>query len=337
MASQRKDIIRLGIFVFSGFVVLIIALFLIGNNQHLFGTHYILRAHFKNVSGLRDGNNVRYAGVEVGTVKELEIINDTILEVTMLIEQKMKKVIRKNALASLGSDGLMGNKVVNLIPQQGNADFAEEGDILPSRKALEFDDILRTLDGTTQNINVISEGLIESVAKINKSEGLWKLLSDSTLAISVRKASKNLQNATTNAEIMTHDVRDMIADVKAGKGPAGAVLRDTMMVNNLKSTLSQLEQVANQAGTLAATLDTITQQINKDIQEGPGPVYTVLKDTAVAGNISRSLSNIEKGTESFNQNMEAAKHNFLFKGYFKKQEKEKAKQQKQSEQQKPPK
>jgi phospholipid/cholesterol/gamma-HCH transport system substrate-binding protein len=337
MASQRKDIIRLGIFVLSGFVVLIIALFLVGNNQHLFGTHYILRAHFKNVSGLRDGNNVRYAGVEVGTVKELEIINDTILEVTMLIEQKMKKVIRKNTLASLGADGLMGNKVVNLLPQQGNSDFAEEGDILASRKALEFDDILRTLDGTTQNINVISEGLIESVAKINKSEGLWKLLSDSTLAISVRKASKNLQNATANAEIMTRDVREMIADVKAGKGPAGAVLRDTMMVNNLKSTLSQLEQVANQAGTLAATLDTITQQINKDIQEGPGPVYTVLKDTAVAGNISRSLSNIEKGTESFNQNMEAAKHNFLFKGYFKKQEKEKAKQQKKSEQKKPPK
>ena len=334
MARQRKDIIRLGIFVFSGFMLLIVALFLIGKNQHMFGTHYTLRAHFKNVSGLRDGNNVRYAGVEVGTVKEMEIINDTILEVTMLIEQKMKKVIRKNALASLGSDGLMGNKVVNLIPQQGNADFAEEGDILLSRKALEFDDILRTLEGTTQNINVISEGLIESVAKINRSEGLWKLLSDSTLAISVRKASKNLQNATANAEIMTRDVRDMIADVKAGKGPAGAILRDTMMVNNLKSTLSQLEQVANQAGTLAATLDTITKQINKDIQEGPGPVFTVLKDTAVAGNISRSLSNIEKGTESFNQNMEAAKHNFLFKGYFKKQEKEKAKQQKQSGQKK---
>lgn len=198
MDSQPKDIIRLGIFVFSGLVVLIIALFLVGNNQHLFGTHYILRAHFKNVSGLRNGNNVRYAGVEVGTVKEMNIINDTILEVTMLIEQKMKTVIRKNALASLGADGLMGNKVVNLIPQQGNAEFAEEGDILPSRRALEFDDILKTLDGTTQNINVISEGLIESVAKINKSEGLWKLLSDSTLAISVRKASKNLQNATAN-------------------------------------------------------------------------------------------------------------------------------------------
>jgi phospholipid/cholesterol/gamma-HCH transport system substrate-binding protein len=87
MARQRKDIIRLGIFVFSGFMLLIIALFLVGKNQHMFGTHYTLRAHFKNVSGLRDGNNVRYAGVEVGTVKEMEIINDTILEVTMLIEQ----------------------------------------------------------------------------------------------------------------------------------------------------------------------------------------------------------------------------------------------------------
>jgi phospholipid/cholesterol/gamma-HCH transport system substrate-binding protein len=331
MSSKNINIVKLGLFVFLGLLMLITALFLIGNYQHMFGSHYILRANFSNVGGLRTGNNVRYAGVEVGTVKQMNIINDTTLEVTLLIEQKMKTVIRKNALASLGADGLMGNKVVNIVPQDPAADFAVEGDLLPSRTAVEFDDILRTLSGTSDNLGVITTGLKTTVTKINNSEGLWKLLSDSALTVNVRKASHNLEKATVNAEIMTRDVREMIADVKAGKGPAGAVLRDTAMVSNLKSTLAELELVAGQASQLAAELDAITQNIHKDIQEGPGPVHTALKDTAVAGNISRSISNIEKGTEAFNQNMEAAKHNWLFRGYFKKQEKEKAKQQKQKQ------
>jgi phospholipid/cholesterol/gamma-HCH transport system substrate-binding protein len=331
MAGKNKNITKLGIFVFTGIMLLIAALFLIGNYQHMFGSHYKLRANFSNVGGLKTGNNVRYAGVEVGTVKEMNIINDTTLEVTMLIEQKMKNVIRKNALASLGADGLLGNKVVNIVPQDASADFAVEGDILPSRTAIEFDDILRTLSGTSDNLGEITNGLKETVTKINKSDGLWKLLSDSGMAVSVRKASKNIERATVNAEMMTRDVKEMIADVKAGKGTAGAILRDTMMVNSLKTSLSELEQVAGQASQLAAELDAITENINKDIQEGPGPVHTALKDTAIAGNISRSLTNIEKGTEAFNQNMEAAKHNFLFRGYFKKQEKEKAKQQKQKQ------
>ncbi len=332
MARQTKNITKLGLFVFVGLLMLITALFLIGNYQHLFGSHYLLRAHFSNVGGLRTGNNVRYAGVEVGTVKQMNIINDTTLEVTLLIEQKMKSVIRKNALASLGADGLMGNKVVNIVPQDAPADFAVEGDILPSRTAIEFDDILRTLSGTSENLGDITSGLKVTVDRINKSNGLWELLSDSALAMNVRKASKNLERTTINAETMTRDVREMIADVKAGKGPAGAVLRDTLMVNNLRSTLAELEHVAGQASQLAAKLDMITENINRDIQVGPGPVHTALKDTAVAGNISRSLLNIEKGTEAFNQNMEAAKHNWLFRGYFRKQEKAKAKQQKQLEQ-----
>jgi phospholipid/cholesterol/gamma-HCH transport system substrate-binding protein len=69
MAKQPKDLVKLGIFILSGIVILLLALFLIGRNQHLIGSHFSLRTHFRNVAGLRVGNNVRYAGIEVGTVK----------------------------------------------------------------------------------------------------------------------------------------------------------------------------------------------------------------------------------------------------------------------------
>jgi phospholipid/cholesterol/gamma-HCH transport system substrate-binding protein len=244
----------------------------------------------------------------------------------MMIGRKMKKVIRKNALASLGADGLMGNKVVNIVPVDGPAELAQEGDLLTSRQSVEFDDVLRTLAGTSENIRVITEDLKETVFRINNSKGLWKMLSDSTLATNVRRASLNLEKATLNAERMTRDVSEIIADVKAGEGPAGTILRDTAMASSLKSSVDQLQEIAKGASILAGDLDSIVSKINRDVQEGPGTVNLVLKDTAVSGNIRRTLANVEKGTASFNENMEAMKHNFLFKGYFKKQEKEKAKQ-----------
>jgi phospholipid/cholesterol/gamma-HCH transport system substrate-binding protein len=328
MPAQRRNIVQLGIFVIIGIALLIIALFLIGKNQHLIGSHYVLRAHFKNVAGLRTGNNVRYAGIEVGTVKEMTIVNDTVLEVGMLIKRDMKQVIRKNALASLGADGLMGNKVINIVPQPGTADYAVDGDLLPSRRAVDIDDVLRTLAGTGDNIRDLSDGLKLTVSRINNSTGLWKLLADTSLSKGLNKVVRNLERASGHAEAMTKDLRSIVADVEDGKGNLGILLRDSAMALQLESTIVELQAVAVQANRLAEDLDRMTKGVDQQIQEGDGTVHRVLKDTALAGNLSRSMQNVEKGTAAFNENMEALKHNWLLRGYFKKQEKEKAKQQK---------
>ena len=326
MAERRGQVIRLGIFVITGIALLILALFLIGKNQHLLGSHYTLKAHFSNVAGLRTGNNVRFAGIEVGTVKSLTILNDTVLEVTMLVRKEMKSVIRKNALASLGADGLMGNKVVNIVARPGNAGYAEDGDLLPSRHAVDIDDVLRTLAGTGDNIRDISDGLKVTVARINNSNGLWKLLADTTLDIGMRRVVRNLERASGHAEAMTADLRGIVADVEDGKGNLGILLRDSTMALQLDSAIQGLQGVAAQANLLAEDLDRMTKGIDRQIQEGDGAVHRMLKDTALAGNLSRSMQNVEKGTEAFNENMEALKHNWLFRGYFKKQEKAKKKQ-----------
>jgi len=328
MAKQPKDLVKLGIFILSGILLMVITLFLIGKNQHLIGSHYTLRTHLRNVSGLRVGNNVRYAGIEVGTVKTIAIINDTTVEVTMLINKEMKTVIRKNAVASLGADGLMGNKVVNIVPVEGGTELAADNNLLASQKSVEFDDILRTLASTGENINVISSDLKITVARINNSKGIWKLLSDSGLAVSLKKTTHNLERATHNADMITRDVQGMISDVRSGRGPVGTLIADTAMAESLRSSVFQLQTVSSNANKLAVDLDRMAQSLNEDIQDGNGSVNLVLSDTALAGNIKRTIVNVEKGTAAFNENMEAAKHNFLFRGYFKKQEKEKAKQQK---------
>ena len=116
MRTSRNHLSRLGAFVLAAIAILIASLFLIGRYQHLIGSHLSLRARFDNVAGLRVGNNVRYSGIEIGTVRSLRIIDDTTVEVSLSVKGDMADVIRRNAVASLGADGLMGNKVVNIVP-----------------------------------------------------------------------------------------------------------------------------------------------------------------------------------------------------------------------------
>ena len=321
MPRQQQHLAKLGFFVIAAGSILILALFLIGKNQHLLGSHFMLRAHFKNVAGLRTGNNVRFSGIEIGTVKDMRILNDSTLEVTMLVKEDMKQVIRRNALASLGADGLMGNKVVNILPQSGDAVYVQDGDLLNTRAAVEIDDVLRTLASTGDNIHAITESLKATTARINESRGLWKLIEDEQLAHNINAASGHLNRAAAEAEGMTKDVRSMLADVKSGKGPAGVILRDTVMGDELRQSISRLAAVSRSAENLAADLDTVTKRLGNDLQDGKGPLNLVLRDTSVSGRISRSLLQVESGTGYFNQSMEALRHHFLFRSYFRRKEK----------------
>jgi phospholipid/cholesterol/gamma-HCH transport system substrate-binding protein len=334
MANKPLNLIKLGVFVLGGLLFLIVLLFMIGQNENMFGSNYMLRTQVDNAAGLRAGNNVRYSGIEVGTVKKVIILNDTLIEISMVIDNNMKQVIRKNAIVTLGTDGLIGNKVVNIEPGAGMADLAVENDLLPFRMAINTETMLRTLSASNKNIEDITKGLKIAVTRINESEGLWKLLNDTLLAVGLRKSVLNLQKATANADQMTSDMKLIIGDVKDGKGSVGAILRDTGIVYNLNATLIQLQNVADEADKLAGDLDQVVKNIDHEIQDGNGPMHAILKDTAMVNKLNLTLDNVEKGTAAFNENMEAAKHNFLFKGYFKKQEKEKAKQQKQLDQQK---
>src|SRR5574338_18989 len=129
MATKSFSNIKLGAFVLAALAFLILLLYMIGKNKNLFGDTFAVKARFHNVQGLTPGNNVRYAGIQVGTVKKITILDDGQIEVELLIENKMKRYIRKNANAAIATDGLMGNKVLNIVPGEGEANLVEPGDL----------------------------------------------------------------------------------------------------------------------------------------------------------------------------------------------------------------
>ena len=132
MEKSNSQKIQLGIFVIIGTIVFLAAIYFVGNKQNMFGNTSNLKAVFANVNGLQPGNNVRYAGIDIGTVTEIEMINDTTININMLIDNKIMHHIQKNAVATISSDGLVGNMIVNIIPGKGVAKKVENGDVIQS-------------------------------------------------------------------------------------------------------------------------------------------------------------------------------------------------------------
>lgn len=321
MAKRSVNNVKLGAFVLAGLLFLVLLLYMIGRNRNLFSSNYILKARFVNVQGLVPGSNVRYSGIQTGTVKSIDIVNDTTIEISMLVDTKMENIIKKDAIVSIGSDGLVGNKVVNIIPGDANDELAKDGDILLSRNPIDTDSILKTLSKTNEDVAEVVSGLKLTVERINNSTALWSILADESLPEDLRQSASNIRKATSRAGLMADDLHDILTDVKSGKGTVGTLLRDTAFANNLNQAVIKMKQVGTNADKLSLQMNTLLTGLQNDLNTGKGAANAILKDTSVVNKLNTSLDNIQKGTDGFNQNMEALKNSFLLRGYFKRLEK----------------
>ena len=319
--------IKLGLFVIGGLLFLVLLLYMIGKNQNLFGSNFKLKARFENVQGLTSGNNIRYSGIQAGTVSDVRVLNDTLVEVTMLIKTSMKSYIHKNAVASIGTDGLVGNKIINITPAKERSEPVEEGDILPCKKTYDTEEILQNLAKTSNDISFIASELKTTVTRINNSKVIWSLLDDPSLPENLRVSLVNARMATARANEISIQLNQLVANVKDGKGSLGAILTDTSFAVNLNEAIQKIKLVGDEADKLAHTLDTSVKKLEKEINYGKGPVTALLKDSSMVLSFNKSLENIQKGTDGFNQVMDALKQNFLLRGYFKRMERQKKKEQ----------
>lgn len=314
MARELQHNVRLGIFVIGGTILLIIGLYFIGNNRNMFSRSFTLITFFKDVDGLTPGNNVRYSGIDVGTVEKITMINDTSVCITMRIDEKVKSFIRRNAIANVGTDGLMGNKLVSIIPGTAESALVEDGDTIASVKPVNTDEMLRTLDGTNRNIAVITANLKEITNNVNQSRGtLYTVLMDTMLAKEVSGSLRNIARVTENLASTSGQLSEMVSDVKSGKGTLGVLLQDSVFPEEIRVAISNVRAGSEQFSKTMDEINEIVTQVNS----GKGVVNGLLRDTAMAGELRRSITNIESSSQKLNEDLEALKHNFLLRGYFK--------------------
>jgi phospholipid/cholesterol/gamma-HCH transport system substrate-binding protein len=320
MEKETSNRIRLGLFVISGLILLIIGLYLIGSNRNLFGKNITLYSTFYNISGLQIGNNVRFGGIDVGTVDKMEIINDTSVRVTMSVQENLLNFIRTNSYTSIGTDGLMGNKLVNIDPGTPDAPNITDGSTLPSIKGIDTEQMLRTLNQTNENVSIISEDLRILTGNINKSRGtLYTVLMDTTLAFSLKKTLNNIEDISQNLGNFTGELSSVVKGVQEGHGTLGGLINDSSNLSlSFHRSLTEIEQSSINLNKITSELKTAVEKINS----GEGPAGTLLNDPVAAEHLKKTLANLDSSSANFNENMKALQGNFLFKKYFWKKAKE---------------
>lgn len=325
MKQSNTQKFNLGLFIVTSTLVLVIALYFIGNRQNLFGKTFRISAVFNNVNGLQLGNNVRYSGINVGTVKNIVMINDSTICVDMIIENKILKHIKKNAVAAIGSDGLVGSMVINIAPGKDISPALIPGDTIKSYSKISTTDMLETLNTTNDNAAQLISDFLKITTDINQGKGtLGMLIKDSKMADNLKQTVVNLKTASRDASKTIGELKNIITSINYDDSLAAVLLSDSISATKMRSIITNLDRSSSGIDSVISNLNDVILSV----KNGDGTLNYMIKDTILVRNIDETVKQIKEGSIRLNENLEALKHNFLFRRYFRKLEKEKLKEEK---------
>jgi len=324
-AIQSKRAAIVGIFILVGMAILMAAVFTLGNQRKAFSKGIPVKAIFDNVNGLQAGNNIWFSGVKIGAVRRLQLISGARVEVDMNIDPKSRNFIRKDAKVKIGSDGLIGNKIIIIYGGTESVPAVEPNDILKDESVLGTEQVMNTLQENNKNLLAITKDFKLISDRLASGEGtIGKLLTNDDLANQLQATAVTLQKASDNMQVLTSNVSDFTAKLQTKGGLANDLVSDTTVFRTLRSSVEQIQQASDNANELTSNLKTVAQKIN----DSSNTVGVLLHDKQAADNLKATVENLQAGTQKFDEDMEALQHNFLFRGFFRKKARREKEQQK---------
>jgi len=291
---------KLGIFIFIGSTLLVIGIFMLGNKEALFKPTFIVKAYFHNIEGLRNGSPVKLSGIDAGAVQNIKVVGDTVslIEVSMRLLKEIDHFIRVDTQAEIQTEGLVGNKYVSLKIGDSKSELVEDGGVILAKEPVSFADIIQETQGIMGYTKEMTKDLSEIIKRINEGEGtVGKIFTDDALYYAAtdltKSADKSLTSITAELNIITAQYKSLGESVKSA-------------VDNINRAVVRVDTL----------LDNTTK--------GEGVLGSLLvQGTSADSNFQAMMINFKEISEdsktaaaSLSENMEALKHNWLFKSYF---------------------
>jgi phospholipid/cholesterol/gamma-HCH transport system substrate-binding protein len=309
--------ITVGIFVAAGVSLFTFGIFLIGNQQKAFARHFTVYTEFANIDGIAKGAKVQVAGMDAGEVVDIGVPDrpPAKFRVKLSIEQRLHVLVRTDSVVTIATEGVVGDKF--LLVHQGGQQTSEAAPLttLPSKEPLDLSDLME-----------------KSAGMLKDASGLMK------------QAGGKLNGALDAITTTVNNADDVVIGLKEGKGPAGMLLRDEGTAERIRQTVENareatlaLNHASTQADALVSDLrsrdlgqkaddaivsarsaaqhiDATSEQLHQTVTAALGPDD---RGEDAAGNIQQSLSNLNQATGNMAEDTEALKHNFFFRGFFK--------------------
>lgn len=322
---EKKEIaqqIKLGAFVLAGLTLFLISVFFIGSENNIFSSTFTVAAVFKNVEGLKAGDNVWLSGVKIGTVSEVKIISQGKVVVNLSLKDKQNQFIRTDANASIGSDGLVGNKIVVIRPGT-SGEIVSPDDTINTSSPADTQELINIAKDVGENTRSLTSDLKTIAQRITDGKGIvGELLNDGTIAQELREAILNLLTTGNNTAKASAELHTLLYQMRNGDGLLPMLINDTAYSNTFQNALANIEKVSVNAGIVSENLQNLAAKMN-DKDNAAGVLMT---DTLVADQLKNTIQNAAQASHKLDENMEALQHNFLFRGYFRKQAKREARE-----------
>lgn len=317
--SPNKRAVIVGMFVLIGVLILLAGILTVGNLHTTFTKKMKITAVFDDVNGLLPGTNIWYSGVKIGTVKALSFYGKSQVKVDMNIDQASQQYIRKDALVKIGSDGLIGNKI--LIIYGGTVASGEivEGDTLTVAKVLSTDEVMNTLQQNNKNILSITNDFKVISKRFVDGEGtLGKLMKDESIFNNINATTQSLQQASVKAQQLMGSLSAYTSKLDDEGTLMNDLVTDTVLFKSMTTTIQELQAMADSANVMVNELKVASANPNSTLG-------VLLKDDESGTNVKQTIKNLESSSQKLDEDLELLKHSFLLRGAYKKQEKAKQK------------
>ncbi|RFS20207.1 MCE family protein [Chitinophaga silvatica] len=326
--GKRRAVI-VGVFVFLGLVIFIAAVFMMGKKTQLFSNNLHVSAVFKDVKGLAAGRNVQYSGVKVGTVKKIRFLRANEIQVDMNIDRSATPYLHKDVVATVSSEGLMGNKMIQLTGGSTNMPLIEDGDTLNVGSGLSTDEIMSTLQTNNKSLVTITDNLKVITKRMVDGQGsMGKILTDDAVYDNLNSAVAGLKVTATNTQRLT-DALALYASKLHTKGAlANDLVTDTTIFANLRRASNDINTMVEQANIAVAELQAASEGVRTGLADQQATAGMILHDTLFADALKATMLNLQASTEKLDTNMLALRSNFFFRGFFRRQAEREQKEQK---------
>ena len=322
-STKNTRAVLVGIFIFLALVIFIVGVLTLGGQRKTFADTIDVSATFDDVNGLQRGSNIWYAGVKIGTIKSLGFDKNGGVDVKLSIEEASQQYIHKDTKAKVGTDGLIGNKIIVLYGGSLQAPVIAEGDVLTVEKTAGMDEMMNTLQTNNKNILDITNDFRIISHRLANGEGtVGKLLKEETLANDLNATLAALNRATQNAEKLTNQLASYASNLQKPGTLTNDLITDTVIFSRLRSSVSQIEEVTAKANAVMTTMQTASSNLNADLNKSTTPAGVLLHDEEAGTNLKAAIKNLQTSTKKLDDNMEALQHNFLLRGFFKKKAKD---------------
>ncbi len=313
MKNQTNKALRVGLFVFTALAIFITIIYLIGSKDNLFKTKTTITTSFNDIRGVVVGNNVRFSGINVGKVSDINVVSDREVVLELSIVKEYARFIYKDALVEINQDGLMGSKLINITSGHSSAGKIEEGTHLKGKEGIDMENMLYEVHDILVEAGDAVASLKSIAGKIDSGEGdLAKLVNDDVLSTELTATTRQLNTTLATVEQITKNMT-------TGEGDIARLINSNELTSQAHQLLGNLNEAVEKTHRVAENLETTSRQINY----GEGAVNLLLNNKNTAQNIDTTILKLQNSLNEFDKTARAVQNSWLIQLFSRKKLKDK--------------